>query len=220
MLTFWHRYAFEQGTGTTGYDGVVEISTNGGSSWTDLGSSITSGGYTHTISSSYGNPLAGRQAWSGDLTSFSQVTANLGSFAGTYRLVRWRMGCDTSQADGTWYVDDIQITNVATPGTCTTGGGCTNPGAPTITEISDESACAQSGIRVSYTAGSGATSHDLYRDSVRVVTGSVRRSVRTRGHQLAQLRGAGGGVDLLHGQREPELSPTPTPPRRRPPRRP
>ena len=59
-LEFYHTYALENG-----YDGgVLEISTDGGTSYLDLGGSITSGGYTKTISASYGSPIGGRQAWS------------------------------------------------------------------------------------------------------------------------------------------------------------
>jgi hypothetical protein len=52
-------------------------------------------------------------------------------------------------------------------------GGCSNPAAITISGISDVSACAQSGIQVAFTGGSGATSFDLYKDGVSVVTGYV-----------------------------------------------
>ncbi|NMC00566.1 MAG: hypothetical protein GYA35_09835, partial [Thermoanaerobaculaceae bacterium] len=45
------------------------------------------------------------------------------------------------------------------------------PGAPTITAVNDVDACAQSGVQIVYTAGSGATSHDLYRDGSLAVTG-------------------------------------------------
>ncbi|MCX7830881.1 MAG: hypothetical protein N2445_07475, partial [Acidobacteria bacterium] len=47
------------------------------------------------------------------------------------------------------------------------------PGQPVITSIVDVSACATSGIQVNYTAGSGATSHDLYRDGGLVVSNYV-----------------------------------------------
>jgi hypothetical protein len=124
VLTFWHSYDFEVGSGTTGYDGgVIEISVNGGTTWADLGAAITAGGYTHTISSSYSNPLAGRQAWSGAKTAFSQVSVNLAAYAGAGRLIRWRMGCDSSSAKGPWYIDDIQITDTQVFGSCVPGGG-------------------------------------------------------------------------------------------------
>ncbi len=47
------------------------------------------------------------------------------------------------------------------------------PGQPVITGIVDVSACATSGIQINYTSGSGATSHDLYRDGSIVVTNYV-----------------------------------------------
>jgi Peptidase family C25/Propeptide_C25/PKD domain/Immune inhibitor A-like, MAM domain/IPT/TIG domain len=106
-LTFWHRYEFEG----TAYDGaVLEISTNGGSTWTDLGQYITANGYNGTISGSYGNPLGGRNAWTGDLTDWTQVEVDLSSFAGLSVQIRWRLGCDSSVADVGWYIDDVLIT--------------------------------------------------------------------------------------------------------------
>ncbi|MBN1136553.1 MAG: PKD domain-containing protein, partial [Anaerolineae bacterium] len=106
-LTFWHRYNFEG----TSYDGaVLEISTNGGSTWTDLGPYITANGYNGTISTCCSNPLGGRSGWTGDLTTWSQVEVNLSSFAGQDVQVRWRLGCDYSIGDTGWYIDDVLIT--------------------------------------------------------------------------------------------------------------
>ncbi len=106
-LTFWHRYQFEG----NGYDGaVLEISTNGGDTWTDLGPYITAGGYNGTISTGWGNPLGGRQAWVGDLTTWTEVTVDLSAFAGQNVQVRWRIGCDSLVGDVGWYLDDVQIT--------------------------------------------------------------------------------------------------------------
>ncbi len=51
------------------------------------------------------------------------------------------------------------------------------PGAPTITGITDVDACATSGIKVAYTAGSGATSHDLYKDGTLAVTNYVSGAI-------------------------------------------
>ncbi|GEM_PF-1067543 len=118
-LIFWHQYAFEEGSGSTAFDGgVLEISTDG-STWSDLGDHITTGDYTHTISSNYSNPLAGREAWSGDQNSFTEVKVDLSGYSGHAVRIRWRMGCDSSTGDGTWNIDDIKVTNVA-------GGGCSS----------------------------------------------------------------------------------------------
>ncbi len=112
ILTFWHRYQFEG----TGYDGsVLEISTNGGTTWSDLGPYITSGGYNGTISTCCSNPLGGRQAWVGDLTQWTQVTVDLGAFAGQNAHIRWRIGCDYSVSDVGWYIDDVEITHPLPP---------------------------------------------------------------------------------------------------------
>jgi hypothetical protein len=106
-LTFWHQYQFEG----TGYDGsVLEISADLGDTWTDLGAFITSNGYNGTIDSGFGNPLVGREAWTGDLTNWAQVTVDLSDFAGQDVMIRWRLGCDSSVSDVGWYIDDVQIT--------------------------------------------------------------------------------------------------------------
>ncbi len=109
MLTFYHRVRTE-----STFDGaVLEFSTDGGATWTDAGANITSGGYNATISSSFSNPLAGRQAWSGSLPAgagFVQVTVNLLPFAGQNVWFRYRLGTDTSvAATGTW-TDDFMAT--------------------------------------------------------------------------------------------------------------
>ena len=124
-LTFWHQYQFEG----TSYDGsVLEISTDNGGNWTDLGSHITSGGYNGVISNCCGNPLGGRQGWTGDLLDWTEVTVDLSSFAGQQVMIRWRLGCDSSVSDLGWYIDDVQITSPLPP----------NP-APTLLSITPDS---------------------------------------------------------------------------------
>jgi hypothetical protein len=119
-LTFWHKYQFE-GSGSYAWDGgVLEISVDSGSSWQDLGSSITSGGYNVTISSSYSNPLGGREGWGGDQTGFGRVVVDLSAFDGQTVMIRWRMGCDSSAGDGPWLIDDIMVTDAGVAGPCTT----------------------------------------------------------------------------------------------------
>jgi PKD repeat protein len=126
-LTFWHRHQFE-----SSFDGaVLEISTNGGGSWTDLGPYITANGYNGTISTCCSNPLGGRQAWVDDLTTWTQVEVDLGSFAGEEAQIRWRIGCDYSVSDIGWYIDDVQITSPLPP----------DP-APTLLSITPDSGSA------------------------------------------------------------------------------
>ncbi len=111
-LTFWHKYAFEG----TDYDGsVLEISTNGGTSWTDLGSYSTSNGYNGTINSCCSNPLGGRLGWTGTLAEWTEVSVDLSSFAGQQVMIRWRLGSDSSFGATGWYIDDVQITSPLPP---------------------------------------------------------------------------------------------------------
>lgn len=104
-LSFWHQYKTEYD-----YDGaVIEISTDGGDTWSDLGPYITANGYTGKLSSDYENPLGGRDAWTGNLITWTEVRVDLSSFAGQNVNIRWRMGCDSSLGADGWYIDDVQI---------------------------------------------------------------------------------------------------------------
>ena len=80
QLTFRQNYNLE-----SGFDGgVLEIEIGGGA-WTDIltaGGSFVSGGYVHTLSTRYSNPLAGRNAWTGRLRRVHHYRGQLacGSF--------------------------------------------------------------------------------------------------------------------------------------------
>ena len=110
-LTFWHRHQFEGN-----YDGaVLEISTDGGGAWDDLGPYLTANGYNGTLNTGYNNPLGGRDAWVGDLAVWTQVQVDLSSFAGQEAHFRWRIGCDSSVSDVGWYIDDVQLASPLPP---------------------------------------------------------------------------------------------------------
>ena len=110
-LKFWHWYASE-----SGFDGcVLEISTNGGTTWTDIGAAnITQNGYNSTISTAFGNPIGGRQAWSGNSGAFVESKVNLTPYANQPDTrLRWRLGSDNSVSATGWNVDDITAQTVA-----------------------------------------------------------------------------------------------------------
>ncbi len=71
----------------------------------------------------------------------------------------------TSAAD-MWnlYVDDVLVTHTSTAicNVCTSS--CTPPSTPAITSITDKDACSQNGITITFTSGTPATRHDLYKD--------------------------------------------------------
>jgi hypothetical protein len=98
--------------------GVLEISI-GGAAFQDIvtaGGSFVAGGYNAAISSGFGNPLAGRQAWSGNSNGFVTTTVNLPASAGGQNIaLRWRMGSDVSFSGQGWRIDNIAITCQSPP---------------------------------------------------------------------------------------------------------
>jgi uncharacterized repeat protein (TIGR01451 family) len=109
VLRFWHHYATE-----AIYDGgVVEISTNGGASWSDLGYAMTQNGYNATISTGWLNPLAGRQAFSGNSGGYLETVVDLSAYSGSTAQIRFRLGTDTIVSADGWYVDDVEILDEA-----------------------------------------------------------------------------------------------------------
>jgi len=106
-LSFWHRFNTEDG-----WDGgVVEISTNGGTTWTDLGSRMINGKYNGSLGTGSANPIGGRAAFTGLANAFFKTDINLSSYAGQSVNIRFRFASDdnTAPAGGGWFVDDIII---------------------------------------------------------------------------------------------------------------
>ncbi len=122
-LSYWVSYNIEDD-----WDGVVvEISTNGGGSWADL-PPTTPPGYPNTLSLTQGNacnypPTQG--AFSGPvgnlaLTPWTQYQTNLAAFAGQTNVkIRWRFTTDGGAEFSGFYLDDVVISNINYPGSCT-----------------------------------------------------------------------------------------------------
>ncbi len=107
VFTFWHYYNTE-----SGWDGgVVEISTNGGTNWTDLGSNMTTNGYNGSVGGT--NPISGRSAFTGNSGGFIQTKISLLPFANQSALFRFRATSDDNTAATGWYVDDIVMNTLA-----------------------------------------------------------------------------------------------------------
>jgi hypothetical protein len=101
IFTFRHNYAFENG-----FDGgVLEISIDGGA-FQDAAVFILQGGYNGTISTCCGNPLAGRQAWTGSSGGFIPTSVILPS--NHTSALRWRMGSDNGGSGQGWRIDSLQ----------------------------------------------------------------------------------------------------------------
>jgi hypothetical protein len=105
------------------YDGgVVEISTNDGTSWTKLPLTPGYPGLFGSDSSSCANteqaPAKGGftgndAAWQG------AYTIDLTPYAGLASRIRFNFGNDPGVTSIGWYVDDIAITNASQPAACT-----------------------------------------------------------------------------------------------------
>ncbi len=156
-LTFFHTYELE-----TNYDGaVIEISTDGGNTFSDLGANITQGGYTGTISTSYQSPIAGRSAWTGGtLGTMAQVVVDLSSYVGNTVIIRFRMACDSSVSKTGWYVDDVVVSSSATPPPApapTVDSFTANPTTITAGQSSTLSWTTTNATSVTVTDGNGTT---------------------------------------------------------------
>jgi hypothetical protein len=121
VLTFRHKYILEEG-----WDGaVLEISTDAGETWTDIGQSYNS--QQEPLGAAFESPfLPGTPFWSGSSGGFVLETVNLGAmmsplneplYAGSTVLIRWRIGCDSENSSPPhigWWIDDISLTDSGT----------------------------------------------------------------------------------------------------------
>lgn len=120
-MSFVHRFSFERDDQNRNWDGgVLEISTDDGATWSDVGAAVYTGKLETKQSD---NPLKGRVAFVGKSAgypAFAPVTLDLGdAYAGKTVRVRFRMGSDEGTASVGWEVDDIAftgITNTPFPG--------------------------------------------------------------------------------------------------------
>ncbi len=106
----------------SGFDGLVlEVSVNGGP-FQDIitaGGTFVNGGYNGSISVSFSNPIAGRQAWTGNSAGWQTTTIDLpASMNGQTIVLRWRRGSDSSVSDVGAAIDNISITGSDCAGGC------------------------------------------------------------------------------------------------------
>ena len=103
-LYFDHAFEFENGS--SNFDGgVIEYSTDGGSTWNDAAGFIDGGqGYLGTVASGFGNPLAGRSAFVKSSFGYTATRLNLSSLAGQSVRFRFRVGTDSAVSSLGWLV--------------------------------------------------------------------------------------------------------------------
>lgn len=146
VLSFAHHYDLETNTSTDGYDGAVLDIKIGTGAFTDIlaaGGSFAVNGYDHTVNSGFGNPLAGRQAWSGTSPGFVTTLVNLPLSAQSQTIqLRWRCGTDNSNGRTGWRIDSIGIS----------GPSCCANAAPVLAAQSDRTIAELTALVVTNTA--------------------------------------------------------------------
>jgi hypothetical protein len=109
-ISFQHRFSFENG----GWDGgVIEISTDNGATWTDIGTAVYNGQTNANTSAPIGrnhrafvNRIVG---W----PNFAPVTVNVGTtYANQDVRIRFRVGADETTGAPGWDVDGIAVSGV------------------------------------------------------------------------------------------------------------
>jgi len=112
VLRFWHKPDLEANGATACYDGgVLEISTDGGASWSYVpAAGILLGSYrTGTVATGFSNPLAGLNAWCGESTGYVNAIVDLNAYEGQTVAFRWRLGTDSGVSAPGWDVDEVSV---------------------------------------------------------------------------------------------------------------
>lgn len=110
FLTFNQRIGLEVNTATACWDaGVLEVSTDGGTTFTKITAGITGVPYTGTIPAANALGATG-SGWCGTDTAHRITAVDLAPYGGQNVQFRWRMGTDGSVnvADG-WNIDDVRV---------------------------------------------------------------------------------------------------------------
>ena len=108
-LSFWHWFSTE-----STYDGgILEISTDGGTTYTYVpAASFLSNGYNTAMDAT--TVLAGKTAWSGNSGGFIKTVVDLTPYANQSIKLRFRNTNDNGTNLEGWYIDDIAIKKQAT----------------------------------------------------------------------------------------------------------
>ncbi len=155
------RWDFERDPNNFYDGGVVEISTDGGTTWADAGLGVLSPSYGSVLFSGSGNPLSGRQAYVSQSPSYPALTTVTGNFntdyAGATVRLRFRIGCDAGVGAAGWEIASIDFTGITnTPFPAVVGDAVpcavagTEPSLPTqvaFTLTGPNPASRQSGFR-------------------------------------------------------------------------
>ncbi len=105
-LQFWNYQSLEARDASQCWDGgILEISTNNGSSWTHLTTDkMLTNPYVGAVSS-----LGSLDGWCGDPQDYLNSIVDLDDYAGQTVKFRFRLGSDSSVGREGWYIDDVKV---------------------------------------------------------------------------------------------------------------
>lgn len=109
-LLYWNYRIIENNTASCFDGGILEISNDGGGSWTQLSNaSLFTDPYSGLIETAYQNPLAGLNAWCGTSQNWLQSKVDLNAYAGNTVNFRFRLGTDDQVGREGWSIDDVVV---------------------------------------------------------------------------------------------------------------
>ena len=110
-LQFYNHQTLEDSSATQCWDGgILEITTDGGSNWTQIDDSLLLTDPYKGVFRTSSNPLSGLRGWCGDPQDWVNSIVDLNSFAGQTVQFRFRLGTDASvgRVEG-WKIDDVRV---------------------------------------------------------------------------------------------------------------
>ncbi len=102
-LRFWQHYELSE----VNSGAYVEVSTNDGSSWEDLGPRIVSHPYNAVV----GQGSEQHDVWNGNNGGWVLTVADLSAYAGQQLRLRFRLGTLGGTGAG-WWIDDLELESV------------------------------------------------------------------------------------------------------------
>lgn len=117
-LSFWNRQSIlGNSTGTCFHGAVLDVSVDDGVSWQPVDDGLLTDPHDGVISSAWGNPMAGRNAWCGNPQNYLRSVVDLQPWAGQSVRLRFSLSSDdyAPAANPAWVIDDVRVTACPTP---------------------------------------------------------------------------------------------------------